>query len=396
MKVSFTTNLMMRPLILLLLVSTKLWAGVQRPYTINDLKVLEQEKSAKEFLEHAKDIAPSARGRVWQQLVVNMTGYYINQSIQRNEFSQKNMKFIADIVSWPVIQADNTTLKFARDYFMDYLGVCYSKQEDGSEKCYYETQWIWNRIPPEAQFGLQLARMTKQQYPQKSIWNFVKQTTKSEFSEYYCSIDIVKDEIIHIFLKEFEKEKDESAIAIKAQDYISTNCMGNLLKDFREIAFSDSPSRNTAFYILQSFNGLDLAEEDLFLVKNLLYEPVKGDLLNLSWARVKILSQEPVRRGIVLNQLLNLDPLPDKVFLHDSKEVSDVVAKHLEKNFPEFWPAYFKRCHEFYAGVKKFPKGNPTPACTKAGKLTQDSYYHSQKVRRILSGVKKPTKKTKK
>lgn len=358
-------------------------------YNLEDLKILEREKSAKEFLTHAKDVPPSKRDRQWEQLVLNMSNYYLQQSIARHDYGPANKNFITNFLTWPVNQKDQTLMKFAREFYLDYLDLCYSREEKTTEKCYQETLYIWNRIPQTPQFGLQLARMSKKKFPEKSVWNFLKNTTKSDFSEYYCTIRIVKDEILNLFLRELSSEADEGAIAIKVQDFISTNCLTNLLPELREIAFSQNPSRDTAFFILKSFNGLDLAEEDLFLVRYLLLSPVKGELLNIAWARVQQLSKDPARRAQVMTRLTLLDPFPDKVFQHQSKEISEVVARHLEKNFPEFWPKYFQRCHEFFAGTKKFPRGNPTPACTEAGKLTQESYLYSQKVHRILSGTKK-------
>lgn len=373
--------------------SSELQAQTKQIYTIEDLQVLEAEKSSLEFLKHAKDIPPSKRDRRWQQLVINMAGHYLNEAMRKNEFSRAKMEFISDFVSWNTIQNDETTLKYARDYYTDYLDLCFSRAStvEGNPKinCYLETLWIWNRLPPNPQFGLELARMIKSQFKEKSIWPFIKYATKSNFSEYYCSLPIVQDEVVHIFLKDFHDLKDETSIAIKVQDYISTNCLTLILPTLREIAFSSSLSRDTAFWILKSFNAVDLFEEDFYLVQSLLIDPKQGELLNLAWSRVKDLGQDPVRRQKVMNRLMSLDPIPDKVFSHQSNEISEVIARHIEKNFPEFFPAYFKTCFLFYSGKKKYPRGNPTPACRQAGKLTIGSYGHSQKVHRILSGIKK-------
>lgn len=358
-------------------------------YSLEDLKVLEREKSAREFLKHAKDVPPSQRERVWQALVINMASYYLQKSIERNEYSEANKNFISDFVSWPVVQADQTILKYARDYFVEFIDLCYSRENKTNQNCYDETLSIWNRIPQNAQFGLQLARMTKTKFPEKSVWNFVKNTTQSDFSEYYCTIPLIKEEVLNLFFHKYQKETNESELAIDIQKHISTNCLTHLLPDLREVAFSQNKSRDIAFFILTSFNGLDQVEEDLFLVRYLLLEPKQGELLNIAWARVLTLSKEPVRRSHVLERLARLDPFPDAVFRHDSLDVSKVVARHLEKNFPEFWPRYFQKCHEFFAGTKKFPRGNPTPSCSQAGKLTEDSYLYSQKVHQILSGRKR-------
>ena len=116
----------------------------------------------------------------------------------------------------------------------------------------------------------------------------------------------------------------------------------------------------------------------------------RGDSLNFAWSRIVELSDDPVRRAGVVKLLKTTDPFPDRIFdVKANRENKRVIAKFLEKNFPEFWPVYFQKCLEFYSGKGEFPYGNPTLNCQHASDLTETSYIYSQKVNRIISALKK-------
>ena len=76
-------------------------------YTIKDLEVLEKNKNAKEYLEHAYDIRPLERNDHWKQMTQHMAVVFVNKKINGRLFTRENFQFIERINLWPPLLTMN-------------------------------------------------------------------------------------------------------------------------------------------------------------------------------------------------------------------------------------------------------------------------------------------------
>jgi hypothetical protein len=64
-----------------------------------------------------------------------------------------------------------------------------------------------------------------------------------------------------------------------------------------------------------------------------------------------------------MEEIRNLDPLPDEVMATLDLTKRRAVLRHIKNNFPEYFDYYSEQCVAYYSGSKKFSKGNPTMKC---------------------------------
>ena len=70
-------------------------------YTLEDLKILKEQKNYFEFLNHALDIRPSKRDKSWEKMVQDMATGFISSTIEKKQISKDYFLFIEDLLSWP-------------------------------------------------------------------------------------------------------------------------------------------------------------------------------------------------------------------------------------------------------------------------------------------------------
>lgn len=330
-------------------------------YNLDDLKVLAQEGSYKEFLNHALDVRPSLRQEDWKNMVVEMSHLYTKNILAQKLIDKQDFEKIEYIYSWPALKTDE--LFVARRH---EIGLRYLKQCLGANTCWQEVKDFWEKDKTNPETAYQLAELTKpyEGFP-ISQWDFLTHSVKSTLSEFYCKKDFVQKEIWSQLEQIYIKLGPKGDLLKRLDELLHPACLTplNELTQKKLYTPDKSSDRELAFQILKAQFKATTKLEDLFYTIYLLEKPSQGELFNYAWNRVKLLSTLPTRRDAVIEAFKTLDPIPDEIFASLDEVKVRAIYKHMNDNFPELVTYYFNQCKAYYSGTKTFPNGNPTLHC---------------------------------
>ena len=173
--------------------------------------------------------------------------------------------------------------------------------------------------------------------------------------------------------------------------FVNKNCLNSIKHSFYKELINSKDNMNNEFLIklLISHDLLSSSESDYILTRFILDGPIVGDVFNLAWNRLDLLSLKYSRRENLLKKLLENNPLPGNIFSHPDKKKKNVIIKLFSNKFPEFLDSYIKRCISYYSGKQSFPFGNPTPNCSSLMETTKKTKIISDYVRKEYSSSKK-------
>ncbi|MCO4753407.1 MAG: hypothetical protein KC478_02940 [Bacteriovoracaceae bacterium] len=341
-------------------------------YTMKDLEALEGTANFEEFFDHAKDIRPSLRDKVWQKITTSMADSYLDSLIESLAINDKQFNRVKEISKWEALSSDEFYIKKRNKFFNKYISQCMENKD--LESCYDLSKSIFHTFNEDKEFGVRIAeqlntKIIEQNKDSKAsqtktydLWSFIQPMIKTEFSEFYCN----KAPTFDILKAKITQDK-------KLRKILHKDCLKVVLPKLKDELASFEPfKRKTAYMALESLDSLDKGEKSQYLVSQLLSGfPFNKENWGHAYNALKELGANEQLREKLLTYLKSLDTLPDKLFTLENKKKVLVIVKQISNNFPEYLDHYTTQCLKYLNGDKSFPKGNPTPNCHSYFKLAK-------------------------
>ncbi|MBF0360582.1 MAG: hypothetical protein HQK49_06205 [Oligoflexia bacterium] len=360
-------------------------------YTINDLRILEQEKNYQEFFQHARDVRPEGRDEDWKNMVNFMAESYIYDQMKKKIIDGESIKFLNSLLEWPTLKGNQFFLEGRGK-----LGIKYFKarlSELGKDKEIFKeiiSFWELNKEAPK--LGLEFMKLIIENrntsFNTIDPFTFIEKGMGSELGGIVCKDENAKKYIIKHLFEVLLKEDDNNKLAAYIQKKMSPSCWTPISEELKEMLTSqiqiDKPQNQLNAYRLLKAKGtaISSSEEEFFLVLFILQAPINGSVMNSAWNELKKLGKDYQLRSQLFERIKKLDPLPGKSFAIFSEERKRVILDHIHQNFPEYMDYYAKTCLDYLKGQKNFVNGNPTPYCkdlfNSASKFESKNWVDSQ------------------
>tara|TARA_R110000868_G_scaffold38661_8_gene135160 strand:- start:8106 stop:9308 length:1203 start_codon:yes stop_codon:yes gene_type:complete len=383
-------NLAMRTFVKLSLLSYLVFGltSAQASYTFEDLQALEGQKSYREFLQHARDIRPSERSKVWSEMLGNMATNYMVHLRAKKDFDLATYQYVQVLSDWPELRADAFFHTKREAYLLDYLKNCYERKQTN---CREQANEAWHLGRKNPDNGTLLAQVLATHDPRADITNFILPSLKTDISQFYCRKDFIQSWVLNQIAPRVLASEDSSKIKTEITQTIHESCFIAMKPLFiRGLSANSNDLRNISYRVLKAFDSIDQSDEDLYLTTYLLEGPSVGKTFNLAWAVVKELGQNYKRRQTLLKRLAKLDPLPDTLFDSGNILKRDTLAKFIAQHLPEYFSFYADTCVRYRNGIGEYPNGNPTIQCDKFFTLASQNNWLSQEVTTKYSATLKP------
>lgn len=356
-------------------------------YTIKDLEVLEQNKNAKEFLDHAHDIRPSERNDHWKRMTQHMAVVFVSKMINGRLFNSENFQYIEKINLWPTLTNDEFFQIKRESFLSGYFKQCLGKGKKEVCKLELLTAWASSRKDPDKAVEF-LGLFNNLDRKEEAL--FLSRVLNSTVSAFLCRKPVIKEISVQRLINRAALETDSLKFKSWNEEFMNQDCWNQIKPIFDESLSSSSHyHREQAFKVLEARNELIDIEKSIFLVSYLLDGPKVGRIFNMAWNELKRIGANNNYRRRVLARMKALDPLPGRLFHLIDKKKKEILLSQLNRNFPEYLDYYTRSCLDYLEGKRSFPRGNPTPNCQKifADKIVSPIINQGLKLR--YSSIKK-------
>ncbi len=346
-----------------LIYSSILWAA--RLYNLEDLRILADQRSYNEFIEHALDPRPTERGDEWKTLLSETSDAYSKAITQKSEILIEDFNKIEKIWSWEQVKSSDIFKERRKEIGLRFLSSCLKQNQNCDQLI--KNFWI-NSPKDDPELSFQLAQLLKDQKNSPlSTWDLLQVSLQSNQSEFYCQKEFVMETLWEQLSIDIIRLGPKGDLNKKIELMIHPDCIRylNLEAKNRIEAPKNPGDREIAFHILNSQMKATEDVKDFFYTLYLLENPSRGETFNYSWNRVNELKKHQERRESVLEKFKKLDPFPDVIFNSQDEQKKKAVLTHLNESFPELIDFYLNECIQYYGGLKKYPNGNPTMNCSK-------------------------------
>ncbi len=322
-------------------------------YDEKDLEILVQQKNYIEFFNHAKDLRPSKRDKIWEENVQQMGIGFLDFLASKTLINPAEIKLVKNLSYWNTFKDNEFFIRKRDFYFLKDLKNCLELK---MENCEEKAITIYNDFNHDITFSNDIINLISN-YPKvfTDPWAYVKKLTKDEISEFYCNKGKLNDIIIQ---KIFSSQRINEVL-----DDLHADCIKVLVPQLNDKIVSSSFSeRKRAYTILKKYKYLK--PNDQVIYDTLLYlnqDKLSNAEIDEIVSSFKLINKNYKLRENVLENLKKLDPIPDHIFQSDQK--TNLKIKVLNRYFPEFIDYYSNTCLTYLNGDKNFIKGNPTPAC---------------------------------
>lgn len=347
-----------------LLIGHSSWALEQGPYTLQDLKILREERSFKEFIAHVLDPRPSERNEDWKKMVQEVSNAFSKELMAKEDLNLKDFKDIEKLWELPLLKEESIFKERRRDIGIKFLQSCF-KKKNNCTKLFKNYADSTPEDDAETHFQLSKLLSSTKESPFPT-WKYLEMALRSEASEFYCRHEFALNAIWEQLEIELLRSDLKGDISKKIQLIAHPNCLPSLIKfSFDKLKNPKKiQDRELAFHLLNSHSKIDQKHVDLFYTLYLLETPSKGETFNISWNRLLELRKSPERREKVLMEIKQLDPFPDQIMGSLDLTKKRAILLHLKAHFPELLDSYLNQCIDYYSGRKKFSNGNPTINCS--------------------------------
>lgn len=334
-----------------------------------------------EFIKHAKDIRPSLRNELWKTMTKKMGLGLIEEKIKRKQIDGPTFKFLESISFWPIFSKDEIFQIKREDYAYKFFQRCLKKNNAAKGPCLIKMKAFWSssRKPPE--LGLKMANLIKAHFKGETIRPYIKDIPNAQVAEFYCSSPLIYNYLVDELKSILAKKLSEFDAKVAIQNLAIRSCWNKALKKLKK-TMMESPQKNKreeAFLTLHYLGELSENEKERFLVLFILKGPINGETFNLAWNTIQNLGQNHKKRKNILSFLKTMDPLPDDLFAISNLKRKLLLTEVLSENIPEYLNHYAKTCLNFYKGLGKYPKGNPTLYCRDFFKLSNGKKWVNSK-----------------
>ena len=368
------------PLLMICLIPFFSLRASVKSYEMQDLEILEKQKNFQEFLIHALDIRPSKRNRHWSDMVGHMAEGYLVKLLDEKSFNRKDFLFVEKVSEWSPLLNDEFFQLKREDYVKSYLYHCFSSEK---KYCIGDLQAFFAKKRKNAQLGFQLGILLRKFDQKADTWSLFKMAAQDKLAEFYCQKEPMQLALVGRIIPFLEKHglKDQSVIRKKILDIATLACWKKLTALFEGWRESKSHKmREYAYVLLKLSRSLSEEKKDFHLVSYILQGPHKGEVFNEAWNTVRFLGQNFKRRNKLVDSLLKLDPLPDRLFAIKDTQKREIITEFVAKNIPEFFDKYTKICLNYFSGQGTFPKGNPTVHCLEFARQVKGKDWISAKL----------------
>jgi len=374
-------------LILSLFVSNALCEEVKTPaqtynyqlYSLADLEALEDTENYQEFFNHALDILPSQRVKVWQSMTKSMAQSYM-ESFTKKDIPQQDFELLDRVFQYTHLKNDEFFRERRDQFIIKYLSQL--KTNLSVQELIARANKYHLKYSKRLEFEFELINLI---YPLikndkdfkthllKSLNPLSRELINSKFSEFYCAKSHMPS-----YLKDRIYFLDDNL------GELNPSCLEKLVPFIKkDLQHANSIYRNKSYQFLKKHKSLSKKEIAFYHTYNLLYgtqfEKPQWDLVIKS---LKTLGDNYEYRGELLSQIERMDPYPDYVFkvYQDKKLIS--LSRIISRYFPEYLDRYAKNCLNYLSGKVKYPGGNPTPNCHRYMEISRKS--HSSPVQVLL------------
>lgn len=364
-------------------------------YQLKDLEVLENNKEYIEFFNHAKDVLPRKRSKIWQNMVLSMAMQMLAPlKKKQNTLELKDYELILKISHWPVLKNNEFFIQQRDAVLLNHFKYCFIN--NNYKDCYSKVLDFKNKYETSTEFSFHLIKKIQnikteqEEYffysEQYGFWNLVSDLVKHELSEFYCHKSPLKETITNkLFALSYTS--DELTIT----DHIHKDCWSSIHDYFKHTLLTNKDDRLRAKMLALLKGQINFTKNEKYLssVLNLLSDKSHSpkEVIKL-WDEIKILSQDYKLRNKILKQLKAITPLPGELFNAKTKQ-HKLMAKAINQYFPEYIDFYATTCLDHLRGIIETPGGNPAMRChelfnlSKSLKLLpqgkQDQYFEIMK-----------------
>lgn len=331
-------------------------------YNLADLRALSDEGSYQEFLNHALDIRPSERAEEWKGMVSKMALKFAHATLNEPMIPRKSFQKMEDLYRWPSLRQDDVFRSRRVEVGLKYLRNCLVSEDP----CWSDLTSYWKEDSSDPDMAIKLAEIVKDRADSPySVWSLLERPLLTPFSEFYCRKPFVMKALWNKLGLDYLKLTKDTKLLSRIEETIHPDCLPSLVEEARKRVYQPESEgdRELSFEILSSVDKADRKLRDFFYTLYLLEHPSQGELMNLSWNTLSELGKNPGRREAVMEEMRNLDPLPDAIMGSLDLAKRRAVLRHFKTNFPEYIDHYSQQCVAYYSGAQKFPKGNPTMKC---------------------------------
>lgn len=337
-------------------------------YQLKDLEVLEDNKEYIEFFNHAKDVLPSKRSKIWQKMVLSMAMQMLAPlKKKQNTLELKDYELILKISLWPVLKNNEFYIQQRDAVLLNHFKYCFINKN--YKECYSQVLEFKTKHETSTEFSFNLIKniqniKSEQKYyfytEQHGFWNLVSGFVKHELSEFYCNKTPLKETITNkLFALSYTS--DELTIT----DHIHKDCWLSIHDHFKNtiLTNNDNGLRVKMLDLLEGQIKLTKKEKYLSSVLNILSSKSHSpkEVIKL-WDEIKILSQDYKLRNDILKQLKSINPLPGELFNAKTKQ-HKLMAKAINQYFPEYIDYYATTCLDHLRGTIETLGGNPAMRC---------------------------------
>lgn len=362
-------------------------------YTIEDLKILADQKNYKEFIQHAKDIRPSKRDKAWREMLTNMANEMALDSIKKGIYTNETFDKLFHMATWPVLKDDVFFRERRIKYGLNFLKNCQidNLNSKGSRAaCLKRAKLIWTRSNQDAELAFKLAKQVLLFEPEADLTEYVQVIAHSKVSEFYCDKDFIGHQLIQTLRSQIKMTTKADSVKKIVDSTMNEQCFSKVKQSLVPLLTTHTRSLSIFSYqILSAKKSLSQNTSDLFLMKFVLDGPVNGDIFNQAWNMINKIGSDYDRRMSLLTALKELDPLPGKLFQGPDKERVAIILTHLTKNFPEYTDHFARTCLNFLNGIGSYPTGNPTVECPELFDIAKNRPWVEQGLQMRYSSIKK-------
>jgi hypothetical protein len=341
--------------------------GVQ-PYTLQDLKILSQEKQFEEFFNHFHDLSPKERSAEWVQLTQSAVTDWLKTLQTKKYLSFKDYSWLQKLAQDATVQKTFLFTQRRRELSLRWLKNCFQEQGSSHPECWthlihflYDPPVDMDAIPAlwamieEWQTDEALKLPLMQKLRPLDVWSALLQT---ELASDHCRKASVQELLWNELLK---TDQIPDLLTLAHRDCWPSLSSKALLK-FKKGA--QLKELKIAQAILKLTGSWSKNLEEIYYFQAYFETHGPSDELNLSWNFLKALEKSPQKRVALLQALKEWDHYPDQLFIHSSVNVKKTFSAHLKNSFPEYIDHYAQTCLAFYAQARPFPSGNPAQNCT--------------------------------
>ncbi len=331
-------------------------------YSIEDLKVLFSQKSYEEYMLHHLDVRPTLRDAQWKKMTLEMCALYIKSATEKKDINTASFDTILKFLSTPSLNSDHYSQFLFSKFALSYFKQC----AENKAECKNKIQEYWAGSKRFVEIDQQLfvyAKIISKDVADKLLISILNDSS----SKLYCSKEENFNHIKQLLLSKIESEDSVDQTFKKTNHILDNNCRNALLSKIKQetIETKNNGEREKFLKYLKAFQLSDEKFEASAYTLYLLNGPYIGDVFNLAWNRLAIMSQNHILRESVLSRIMRLEVMPDAIVNLNDQKRSDIIISYINRNFPEYFEVYTKTCIAYYSGSKTFPKGNPTLYCDK-------------------------------